>query len=355
MNKHKFILIALMLSILATACRNEATPEIAAVEPTATSTPAPTDTPVPPTDTPTATNTATSTPIPPTGTPTSTPTETATAIATATSTATPTRTPAPAATPTPTPTETPLPTPTPLPPPPTETPTPAPQGFAYPPIPAGKSLLYVINFNGDEAQFRFVDRPEQYLIPGKSVAPEGGVLELFLDPGRYHWASEIPFANLKGEGALDLGEGQIQGLGLAQGKVGPDDVVDGFLIGSDPFAPPVTPSPTPIPTPPTPSPGKLVLVIGLDRAFEIVMNGQSIHTPHGQRLFLELDPGQHVILIAYEIAHPAEYTEGSFGLPTTSIVSTEHYFDLPADSICDYITNFGQAWELVCHPFSGSS
>jgi len=351
LNKSMFILITLLSGMLAAACLNVPTPEIAVVEPTATGTPAPTNTPTSITDTPAVTNTLTSTatptPVLATETPTNTPTETAAP----TDTATPTQTPAHTSTPTQTPTETLTPTSTPMPLPPSKTPTPEPQGFAYPSIPAGKSLLYVINFNGDEAQFRFFDRPEQYVIPGKRVAPEGGVLELFLDPGHYRWASEIPFANLKGEGELDLSEGQIQGLGLVQGKEGPQDVVEGFLIGSDPFAPPVTPSPTPVPTPPTPSPGKSVLVIGLDRAFEVVMNGQRIVTPQGQRLFLELDPGRHVILIAYEFAPPAESTEGPFGSPDTLIASTEHTFNLPPDSICDYITYFGEPWELTCNPF----
>ncbi len=321
-----FFAILFGLTPLIIACSAIATPEIIVqTESTATDTLTVIQTP---TLLPTDTTTFTATSMPPTDTPTATATSTATAIPTATLTDTPT------ATATNTPTLTPTASPT-LPPLLTATPTPQPEtsSVVYPPIPSGKGLLYVINFHSDEAQFRFFDHPEEYHIPGKSVAPEGGVLELFLDPGHYRWASVIEFANLRGEGELEIVEGQIHGLGLVQGKVGPTDIVEGFLIGSDPLAPPVTPTPTPIPTPPTPSPGKTTLVIALDRGAEVLVNGQSIIIPQGQRLFLELVPGPQDIKLSFELALPEEAPSGA---PSTIVVGKEFTYELPPNSICDW-------------------
>ncbi len=142
-------------------------------------TPLPTHTPVP------ATYTSTPTSIP-TATSTTSPTSTPTATSTAPPTSTPTVTSIPTASATDTPTL--IPTNTPLP-QPTSAPTLESQSsHVYPPIPAGNGLVYVINFYGDAVTFVFQGREEQYTIPGKSVAPDGGVLELFLSPGHYETA-----------------------------------------------------------------------------------------------------------------------------------------------------------------------
>jgi hypothetical protein len=165
-------------------------------------------------------------------------------------------------------------------------------GVVYPEIPAGQSLLYVINYHSDEAQFHIFDQEGDYLIPGKSSVPDGGVLELFLDPGHYRWASVIQFANLRGEGEFDIAAGQIYGLGLAHGKVGPQDVVEGLALGPDPLSPPTTPSPTPIPIAPAPADGKVMLVlISSGSSGDILFPEQKYVLEANTRLFIEVDPG----------------------------------------------------------------
>jgi hypothetical protein len=221
----------------------------------------------------------------------------------------------------------------------TPTPEPEPQSGRYPAIPSGKGLLYVINFHGDEVQFRFIDRPEQYVIPGKQVAPEGGVLELFIDPGSYGWVGEIPFANLKGEGALDVVEGQIQGLGLVQGKLGSQDVIEGFPIGSDPLAPPVAPTPTP----PTPSPNKALLLLRTDIApGDVTFRDQHYPLEVGQTLTLELDPGFYDINFTFLYACELE------GCPLQIV--NNHQVELQSNSVCELFADKepGGAFTLQC-------
>lgn len=337
---YPMFVILLCTLTLATACAGQSasTPggeALVQVEPTVTFT-----------ETPPVTPSSTQTPIPPT------PTVTATATTTPTATASPTSTYTPTVIPTRTPTNSPTPlpthTPTPLPPPsPTATPQPATgSGYPYPPIPGGKGLLYVINFHGEEVRFAFQGQEEEYRIPGKSVAPEGGVLELFLDPGHYQWSGFIEFPELKGEGELEIVEGQIQGLGLVQGKVGPQDVIEGFLIGSDPFAPPVTPTPTPIPTPPTPSPGKAVLIVKSGGfPAEVLIQNQKHVLPAGQTIFLELDPGSYDLefLIEFEALN-VENIEAPSGTIPTFVILTDKV-ELVAGSICQLTRDGTRCWQ----------
>ncbi len=307
-------------------------------------TPLPTHTPVPATDTSTPTNIPTATSTAP---PTSTPTFTSTA-----STPTSTSTPAASATDTPTliPTNTPLPQPT-------SAPTLESQsGYVYPPIPAGNGLVYVINFYGDEVTFIFQGREEQYTIPGKSVAPDGGVLELFLSPGHYEWFAEIGYLGLKGAGELQILEGQIHGLGLSAGKIGPKDVIEGFLIGSDPLAPPAAPTPIPIPTPPTPAPGKAVLVLDPGGvAGEFLIQNRKYMVDGQQKLFIELEPGFHDIVYIFEASSmwPNSENESSYNLPNL----TEFTFkvELPANSICELRTRNDKGVNIELHGYNCQS
>lgn len=257
--KISIILIFMLFSVSCNRTENTGV-DIVHVDATALSVAMITNTVILPTDTSTIVLTPTKSPTP---VATYTPIPTATPTKTATSTPTNTNTPAQIATATiiPTATSTFIPIPTEQPYTSTLVPEISVVNSLYPSIPSGKGLLYVINFHSDAAQFYFFDRPEEYRISGKSLAPEGGILELFLDPGIYRWASVIEFANLRGEGQIEIVEGQIQGLGLVYGKIGPKDIVEGFLIGSDPLSPPVTPSPTPIPTPPIPSRGHTMIIL----------------------------------------------------------------------------------------------
>jgi hypothetical protein len=230
----------------------------------------------------------------------------------------------------PTDTPTPPPTATPVRLPPSSTPAPqAPAARAYPPIPPGKGLLYVINFHGDEAQFYFIGQQGEYPIPGKAAAPEGGVLELFLDPGAYRWASRIPTAGLSGEGELQIATGQIHGLGLIQGLVGDRSVVEGFWIGADPFAPAQTPTPTP-------SPGKAVLVLDSGSySGDVQFPGATYQILGGKSLFLEVEPGFQDINVTYYVPGEGETVCGFYGCGLTGNISFKFQLTLPADSICD--------------------
>lgn len=306
--------------------------------------------------TPTSAPTATATAVPATATFTPTATATATATFTPKPTATFTQTPTPSPTATSTPTDTPSPTatftarPTATPKPviPTDTPTPEPAGYAYPAIPEGQGLLYVINFHSDEAQFYFFDDPTEYRIPGKSTVPDGGVLELFLSPGDHRWASVIDAKGLHGEGHITIESGQIQGLGLVQGKVGPQDVVEGILLGSDPMAPAETPTPTPIPTPPTPSTGKAVVVFythgrGGELSF---LDEHYPFEPESRRAF-EFEPGP----ISFSFSYPDTLVK--FYQQDHWMYWTETYLaDLPPDSICDLALGGREhPDEVHCHPY----
>jgi len=243
------------------------------------------------------------------------PTDTATPVATETST--------------PFPTETPQPTETSA---PTNTPIPQPESTSrYPTIPEGQSLLYVINFFGDELQFRFEGQMEPYRVPGKSVAPEGGVRELFLQPGHYKWAGVVEFVGVSGGGEFDLAAGEIQGLGIAEDHTG----LIGFLIGPDPLAPPATPTPVPTLVPPSkPSAGKVTFVYFtpewaidatltfLDQAYALIP---------GERLVIELEPGFYDITMSY-FSEPIDCPNGAVCLSNDS---HSYKVDLLANHICE--------------------
>jgi hypothetical protein len=339
---HYFTFSAILFGfiLLAAACNGQATPKpLTQVDLTVSATAT-----AMPTNAPTATSSSTPTPVPPTATSTPIPpTDTLTPTGTSTNTPTPTS----ASTNTPVPTDTPT---IPLPPTATPTPEPEPAGHAYPPVSEGKGLLYVINFHGEEAQFYFIGREGEYRIPGKNTAPDGGMLELFLDPGHYRWASIIESAGLRGEGELDITEGQIHGLGLVQGKVGPQNVVEGFLIGSDPLAPDVTPTSTPIPTPPTPSPGKTTLVLEPGgRNGDILFLDQKHQIESGHRLFLELEPGFYDINFNYT---PGDmYTCDFAGCRRDNYGTANFQVTLPANSICDlFVGGKSSDGDLSCKP-----
>ncbi len=314
---------------------------------TAEHTPIPTHTPVPAADTFTPTNT-------PTATSTTSPTSTPTATSTAPPTSTPTFTSTPTASATDTPTL--IPTNTPLP-QPTSAPTPESQsGHVYPPIPVGNGLVYVINFYGDEVTFVFQGREEQYTIPGKSVAPDGGVLELFLSPGQHEWFAEIGYLGLKGAGELQILEAQIHGLGLSAGKIGSKDVIEGFLIGSDPLAPPVTPTPTPIPTPPTPAPGKAVLVLDTGGvAGEFLIQNQKYIADGQQKLFIELEPGLHDLVYIFEHSSmwPNSEHKSWYNLP--NLMDCTFKVELPANSICELHTRTDKGVNTKLHGYNCQS
>lgn len=340
------LLLSFLLIAVLAGCNQ---PVETVVQPTAQSviietpaaTPSLTSTPAPPTTTATSTGTSTSTlaPVPPTKTPTATSTNTATPTGTSTSTPLPTDTP----------TSVPI---------PTDTPTPEITSVIYPVIPDGQGLFYVINFHADEAQFHFFDRPEEYRIPGKSIVPDGGILELFLAPGQYRWAGVIQSAELRGEGEIEIVAGQIQGLGLAYGKIGPKDVVEGINLGSDPLSPPVTPSPTPIPVAPTPSPGKTTLVFITETySGDILFQNQSHSIEQQNRLFLELDPIFYDINFAYTDWNRKRCTFSSSGSNVVAncvpgeLESTNYQVTLVTDQICQlHLGDVFREGDFICSP-----
>ncbi len=199
--------------------------------------------------------------------------------------------------------------------------------------------MYVINFFGDEVKFIFPNSGEEHIIPGRATMPDGGILELFLSPGNYEWLAEIGYTGLKGAGRFDVTAGQIQGIGLSQGKVGPEDVIEGFDIGADPLAPPVTPTPTPVPTPPTPSPGRAVLAVDTGGvAGELIIEGQK-HITDGQSvLFVEVSAGDQDVVYIYDLKAlwPNNKIDESLNIPDMQ----EWVFKVnaPADHICTLFT-----------------
>ena len=199
-------------------------------------------------------------------------------------------------------------------------------------------------------------REEQYTIPGRSVAPDGGVLELFLSPGHYEWFAEIGYLGLKGAGELQILEGQIHGLGLSAGKIGSKDVIGGFLIGSDPLAPPVTPTPTPIPTPPTPVPGKAVLVLDTGGvAGEFLIQNQKYIADGQQKLFIELEPGLHDLVYIFEISAVCPNCEikGEYNIP--NLAENTFKVELPPNSICELHTRTDEGMNTKLHGYNCQS